>query len=76
MKQFNFTEARNNFASILEVAKQEGVVCITKRDGEAFHVTPVKPKKSPLDVEGVDLGLSRDEITSLVNEGRERTYTW
>jgi len=76
MKQFNFTEARNNFASILEIAKQEGVICISKRDGDAFYVTPVKPKKSPLDVKGVNLGLSRDEITSIVNEGRERAYTW
>ena len=76
MKQFNFTEARNNFAHILEIAKQEGVVCIAKRDGEAFHVTLVKPKKSPLDVEGVNLGLSRDDVTNLVNEGRERAYTW
>jgi len=76
MKQFNFTEARNNFASILEIAKKEGVICISKRNGEAFYVTPVKPKKSPLDVEGVDLELSRDDITSIVKEGRDRTYTW
>lgn len=67
MKQFNFTEARNNFASILEIAK---------RDDEAFYVTPVTPKKSPLDVKGVNLGLSRNDISSLVNEGRERAYTW
>lgn len=76
MKQFNFTEARNNFASILEIAKQEGAICISKRDGEAFYITPAKPKKSPLDVKGVNLGLSREEITSIINESRERTYAW
>ncbi|MEM7015889.1 MAG: type II toxin-antitoxin system prevent-host-death family antitoxin [Pseudomonadota bacterium] len=32
MKQFNFTEARNNFATVLEIARQEGIVCISKRD--------------------------------------------
>lgn len=74
MRQFNFTEARNNFASVLEMAKQEGIICISKRDGEAFYITPVKPKKSPLDIEGVDLGLSATDIVSIVNEGRERSY--
>lgn len=74
MRQFNFTEARNNFASVLELAKQDGVICISKRDGESFYITPVKPKKSPLDVEGVDLGLSATDIVSIVNEGRERNY--
>ena len=76
MKQFNFTEARNNFASILEIARQDGSVCISKRDGESFYITPVKPKKSPLDVEGVDLRLSRDDLVSIVNAGRERDYSW
>ena len=74
MRQFNFTEARNNFASVLEMAKQEGVICISKRDGESFYITPVKPKRSPLDIEGVNLGLSAAEIVSLVAEGRERSY--
>lgn len=74
MREFNFTEARNNFASVLDFAKREGVICISKRDGESFYVTPVKPKKSPLDVEGVDLGLSATDIVSVVSEGRERNY--
>jgi len=74
MKQFNFTEARNNFASVLEMAKQEGIICISKRDGESFYITPVKPEKSPLDIKGVDIGLSSNDIVSLVKEGREREY--
>ena len=74
MKQFNFTEARNNFASVLELAKQYGIICISKRDGESFYITPVKSKKSPLDIKGVNLGLSATDIVSIVNEGRERNY--
>ena len=74
MKQFNFTEARNNFASVLELAKQEGIICISKRDGESFYIIPVKSKKSPLDIEGVNLGLSTTDIVSIVKEGRERNY--
>ena len=33
MKQYNFTEARKNFASVLETAKQEGIISIYKRNG-------------------------------------------
>ena len=74
MREYNFTEARNNFASVLDRAKKDGIICISKRDGESFYLTPAKTKKSPLDVEGIDLNLSRDEIVSTVKEGRKRSY--
>ena len=45
MKEYSFTEARQHFASILDEAKKEGVVCIKKRDGESFYIKPVAPKK-------------------------------
>ena len=72
MREYSFTEARQNFASVLEEAKKEGVICIRKRDGESFFIKPAIPKRSPLDIEGVDLGLSSTEIVDLVREGRER----
>ena len=75
MREYSFTEARQHFASMLEEARKEGVVCIKKRDGEAFYVKPVVPKKSPLDVPGLDLGLDQAEIVDLVREGRERPYS-
>lgn len=74
MRQYNFSEARKNFASVLETAKQEGIICIYKRNGEAYYLTPAKVKRSPLDVEGIDLRLSSTQITSIVRENRERTY--
>ncbi len=74
MRQYNFSEARKNFASVLETAKQEGIICIYKRNGEAYYLTPAKVKRSPLDVEGIDLRLSSTQITSIVRESRERTY--
>lgn len=74
MREYTFTEARQHFASLLEEAKREGVVCIKKRDGEAYYLRPVVPKQSPLDVEGVDLNLDAQEIVDLVRAGRERDY--
>ncbi len=75
MREYSFTEARQNFASILDEAKREGVVCIKKRDGESFYLKPAELKKSPLDIEGVELGLSSSEISELVREGRYRKYS-
>lgn len=72
MKEYSFTEARQNFAAILEETKKEGVVCIKKRNGEAFFIKPAVVKKSPLDVEGVNLNISSSEIVDVIREGRER----
>jgi len=75
MKEYSFTEARQHFASILEEAKKEGVVCIKKRDGESFYIKPAAPKKSPLDVKGVSLDISASEIVDVIRKGRERKYS-
>ncbi len=75
MREYSFTEARQHFASILDEAKREGVVCIKKRDGEAFYIKPAISKKSPLDVKGVDLNISSSEIVDIIREGRERKYS-
>lgn len=74
MKSFTSTEARQNFAAVLEQARRDGAVQIQRRDGQAFIVTPVPPKRSPLDVEGVTLSppITRDEIIDMIREGRER----
>ncbi len=45
MREYSFTEARQNFASILDEAKNQGVVCIKKRDGETFYIKPAKAGK-------------------------------
>ena len=74
MREYSFTEARQSFAAILEEAKREGVVCIKKRDGQMFYLKPAPPRKSPLDVRGVDLGLSSAEIVDVLRKSRERQY--
>ncbi len=74
MREYSFTQARQHFASVLEEANKDGVVCIKKRDGQTFYLKPASPKKSPLDVEGVNLGLSSAEIIELIRKSRERQY--
>ena len=75
MREYSFTDARQHFASLLEEAKKEGAVCIKKRNGETFYLKPVEPKKSPLDIKGVDLKISSSEIVDIIRKGRERKYS-
>ena len=59
-------------AAVLEEAQRSGAVRIKRRDGSELEIAPVHARTSPLDVEGVDLGLSAEEIVSAIREPRER----
>ena len=72
MTVVTFSEARQKFAALLERARREGAVWVKRRDGQIFVIRPEKPKKSPVDVEGIDLRLSAEEIVKFVREGRRR----
>lgn len=72
MTTYTFSEARQRLSSILEKARKEGKVLITRRDGSMFIIKPVSNTGSPLNVEGVDLALSAKEIVDVVREVRER----
>lgn len=72
MKEYSFTEARQNFASLLDEAQQKGAVCIRKRNGDAFYIKPAIAEESPLDIAGIDLQVTRDNIVESVRESRKR----
>ena len=73
METFTYSEARQKLAKLLDKAKKEGSVLIKRRDGSVFELRPVNEKKKlPLDVKGVDLGLSSKEISDILREIRER----
>lgn len=74
MRRYTSSEARQNFAAILEQARREGAVRIERRDGQAFLIIPDRTKRSPLDVPGVTLDppISLEEILQVIREGRER----
>jgi hypothetical protein len=73
MNTYTYTEARQKLATLLEQAARYGEVRIKRRDGQVFVIKPQKRKGSPLDVDGIDLNLSRDEILQSIEEGR-RTF--
>ena len=72
MKVYTYSEARRRFAAVLDEARSKGSVLIRRRDGQEFVLRPVESTGSPLDVEALDLGWSREEIVAAVREGRER----
>jgi len=72
MTTYTYSEARQRLATLLDKAKKEGEIMIKRKDGSYFIVRPYNPNKSPLDVDGVDIDMSRDEIVQVIREGRER----
>lgn len=72
MEVYTYSEARQKLAELLDKAAQEGEVRIRRRDGLVFVVKPERRSESPLDVEGLDLGLTVEEIIEAVREGRRK----
>jgi len=67
---YTYSEARQNLSSLLDQAAREGEVRIKRKDGRVFVLKLETSRDSPLDVEGLDLGLTAQEIVQLVREGR------
>ncbi len=73
MRTYTYSEARQNLASLLDIAGKEGQIAIKRRDGTSFIIHPDKNKKSHLDVPGVETGLNKKDIIGIIREGRERS---
>lgn len=69
---YTYSQARQNFATVLDRASKEGKALIKRRDGSVFMIQPVTDEASPLDVPGVNTGISTAEIVKAIRESRER----
>ena len=72
MTTYTYSEARQNFAAVLEKAKKEGKVLIKKRDGSSFILLPLPVSTSPLNVKGINTDISSKEIIDTLKEIRAR----
>ncbi len=75
MRIFNYSEARQNFAAVLNKALEEEVI-IKRKDGTRFKIVPLNSKqddRSPFDIDGVESEVTRDEIINAVRESRSYT---
>ena len=71
MNVYTYSEARQNFATVLDTANRKGKVLIKRKDGTTFAIVPEKVKRSPLDVPGVRTNVSTKEIVRAVRESRK-----
>ncbi len=69
---YSYSQARQNFSSVLNKAKEEGEVLIRRKDGSTFLLKPISTQDSSLDIEGIDVNISRDEIVEIQREIRSR----
>ena len=72
MTTYTYSEARQNFAAVLDKAKKEGKVLIKKRDGSSFILSPLPLAESPLNVKGINIDLTSQEIIEVLKEVRRR----
>lgn len=67
-----YLETQESLSALLERARRQGAVRIKRPDGQVFVLKPEQAQRSALDVAGLDLGVSTEEIVAFVREGRER----
>ena len=68
-----YTESEtDDLAVLLEQARRDGEVRIRRADGQLYVIRPEKSKRSALDVSGMNLNISTQEIVEIIREGRER----
>jgi hypothetical protein len=72
MKIYTESEAQNILNTILSEACIEGTVGIRKKDGQTFIVRPEDVPVSPLDVQGVNLPITTEEIIGFIHEARKQ----
>ncbi len=70
MRVFTYSEARQKFAELLDLARR-GDVLIKRRGGETFVLRYQPPLKSPLDVKCVKTGASLGDILDAIGESRD-----
>jgi prevent-host-death family protein len=75
MKIYNYSEARQNFSTVLNTALKEEVI-ITRKDGSKFKLISINETKkeirSPLgNIKGIKTNITMSEILEAIRQGRE-----
>jgi PHD/YefM family antitoxin component YafN of YafNO toxin-antitoxin module len=75
MRIYNYSEARQNFSTVLNTALKEDVI-ITRKDGSKFKIISMnentKKAKSPLEgIKGIKTNITMDDILEAIRDGRE-----
>ncbi len=71
MKVYTYSEARQRFAEVLNIARKEEVI-IKRRGGETFAIVFKKTPKSPFDIPGIKTKATTKDILEAIKDSRER----
>jgi len=71
MKVYTYSEARQKFSQVLDIARSEEVI-IKRRGGETFTLVFKKLPISPFDVPGIKTRATTKDIIDAVRESRSR----
>jgi prevent-host-death family protein len=71
MKVYTYSEARQRFTEVLNIAREEEVI-IKRRDGETFTIVFKKTSKSPFDIPGLKTKATTEDILAAIKDSRER----
>ena len=69
MKVYTYSEARQKFSMVLDIARFEDVI-IKRRGGETFKIIFTKSPKSPFDIAGIKTKATTKDILNAVKESR------
>ena len=71
MKVYTYSEARQRFSEVLNIARTEEVI-IKRKGGESFSITFKKSDKSPFDVPGINTRATTKDILEAIKESRSK----
>ena len=66
-----YSEARQNFASILDKSKNDGAVLVKRADGSVFRISPEVSESSPFAGIKTLFYIRHDDIIQSLKETRE-----
>ncbi len=66
-----YSEARQNFASVLDKSKNDGAVLVKRADGSVFRISPEVSDSSPFAGIKTLFDIKHDDIMQSLRESRE-----
>ena len=71
MLVITYSEARQNFASVLDKSKNEGAVLVKRADGSVFRISPELSNESPFTGIKTLFDIKGEDILTALRESRE-----
>jgi prevent-host-death family protein len=71
MKVYTYSEARQRFSEVLNIAREEEVI-IKRRGGETFAIVFKKTPQSPFDITGIETKATTNDILTAIKDSREK----